>query len=118
MVAGFFAAQPAVVALGASLLAWVALFHFFDAIQAVCVFILRCYRVTVAPLLVYCVLLWGVGLGGGYLLAYEGLGAHGPTRTPVTFWAAGAGALALTALIFLLFMARALRRPGPQLPPA
>lgn len=118
VVAGFFAAQPAVVALGASLLAWVALFHFFDAIQAVCVFILRCYRVTVAPLLVYCVLLWGVGLGGGYLLAYEGLGAHGPTRTPVTFWAAGAGALALTALIFLLFMARALRRPGPQLPPA
>ena len=117
VVAGLYAAQPAVVALGASLLAWVALFHFFDAIQAVCVFILRCYRITVAPLLVYCILLWGIGLGGGYLLAYEGLAQHGPTRSPTTFWAAGAGALALTALIFLLLMARALRRPqAPQRP--
>ena len=35
---------------------------------------LRCYRVAVAPLAAYCVLLWGVGLAGGYALAYRGLG--------------------------------------------
>ena len=46
-----------------------------DAMQALCVFVLRCYRVAVAPLVAYCVLLWGVGLGGGYLLAYRGIGA-------------------------------------------
>ena len=117
-VAGFFAAQPAVVSLGSSLLAWVALYHFFDAIQAVCVFVLRCYRVTVAPLLIYCVLLWGVGLGGGYLLAYEGLSGLEATRTPNTFWAAGAGALALTAGFFLLLTWRELRRPVSARQPA
>jgi len=118
LLAGLYATQPAVIALAATLLAWVALFHFFDAIQALCVFVLRCYRITVAPLLVYCILLWGIGLGGGYLLAYEGLVDRGPTRDPATFWAAGAGALALTALIFLVFLARALRRPASLVRPA
>jgi len=80
--------------------------------------VLRCFRVTVAPLLVYCVLLWGIGLGGGYWLAYEGLAGRPPTQAPATFWAAGAGALALTAAIFLVFMARAVRRPAPAGRPA
>jgi MATE family multidrug resistance protein len=108
-----YAISPAVTSLAAALLAWVALFHLFDAVQAVCVFILRCYRVTVAPLLVYCVLLWGVGLGGGYVLAYEGLGALRPAPSPVTFWVAATAALAVTALIFLLFLWRAMRLPAP-----
>ena len=45
-----------------------------DATQALCVFVLRCYRVAVAPLVAYCVLLWGVGLAGGYALAYHRAG--------------------------------------------
>jgi MATE family multidrug resistance protein len=108
-----YAISPAVTSLAATLLAWVALFHLFDALQAVCVFILRCYRVTVAPLLVYCVLLWGIGLGGGYVLAYEGLGTLRPAPSPVTFWVAATAALAVTALIFLLFLRRAMRLPAP-----
>jgi hypothetical protein len=40
-------------------------------VQTLCVFVLRSYRITVAPLVVYCVLLWGLGLGGGYLVAYH-----------------------------------------------
>lgn len=108
-----YAISPAVTSLAATLLAWVALFHLFDAVQAVCVFILRCYRVTVAPLLVYCVLLWGVGLGGGYVLAYEGLGTLRPAPSPVTFWVAATAALAVTALIFLVFLWRAMRHPAP-----
>jgi len=117
-VAAFYAAQPDVVSLGASLLGWVALYHFFDAIQAVCVFVLRCYRVTVAPLLIYCILLWGIGLGGGYLLAYEGWSGLEATPTPDTFWAAGAGALALTAGFFLLLTWRELRQSAPARQPA
>ena len=117
-VAAFYAAQPDVVSLGASLLGWVALYHFFDAIQAVCVFVLRCYHVTVAPLLIYCILLWGIGLGGGYLLAYEGWSGLEATRTPDTFWAAGAGALALTAGFFLLLTWRELRQSAPARQPA
>jgi len=78
--------------------------------QAVCVFILRCYRVTVAPLLVYGVLLWGVGLGGGYVMAYAGLLNQSPAPTPVTFWVAATAALAVTALIFVWLLGRAMRR--------
>jgi multidrug resistance protein, MATE family len=115
--AGAYANNPAVISLAATLLAWVALFHLFDSVQAVCVFILRCYRVTVAPLLVYCVLLWGVGLGGGYMLAYEGLPNLGAIPTPVTFWAASTAALALTALVFTLFLWRAMHQPNAAHPP-
>ena len=54
--------------------AWLAVYHLGDAAQALCVFVLRCYRVAIAPLVAYCLLLWGVGLAGGYALAYQGLG--------------------------------------------
>jgi MATE family multidrug resistance protein len=79
------------------------------------VFLLRCYRVTLAPLLVYCVLLWGLGLAGGYVLSYQGFGSLGPLTTPATFWASSAVALALTALIFAWLLWRAVQqgRPAP-----
>eukprot|EP01034_Spumella_vulgaris_P001623 gene1623-2148_t len=38
------------VAISKSLLLVVALYHFADALQTLCVFVLRCYRVTLAPL--------------------------------------------------------------------
>jgi MATE family multidrug resistance protein len=111
--AAVYASNPAVVALAGALLAWVAVYHLADAVQALSVFILRCYRVTAAPLLVYCALLWGLGLGGGYLLAYRGVGALGPLATPMAFWVTSAVALALTALIFVAILWRAARR-APQ----
>ncbi|AEG93445.1 MATE family efflux transporter [Ramlibacter tataouinensis] len=105
--------NPPVVALAAGLLLWVAAYHAADAVQAVSVFILRSYGVAVSPLVVYCLLLWGVGLGGGYLLAYRGLGPLRPWASPAAFWAAGATALALTALAFTGLLWRAVRsRPG------
>lgn len=114
-IASIYAATPAVVAMASALLAWGAVFHVADAVQALCVFVLRCYRVTVAPLLVYCVLLWGVGLAGGYVLAYEGLGAMPATHSPQSFWVAGSAALMFTALVFVAILWRSVRR---GLPPA
>ena len=107
--------NPQVVALAGPLLLWVALYHLADATQGLCVFLLRSYGVAARPLLVYCVLLWGVGLGGGYLLAYEGLGPWPALREPAAFWSAGALALALTAAVFtaLLWRVVRLRRPAP-----
>lgn len=110
--ASAYATNSEVISLAVTLLVWVAIYHLFDAVQAVCVFVLRCYRITLAPLLVYCVLLWGVGLGGGYLLAYHGLSGTGSYPTPVTFWAASTGALAVTALIFLFILWRAMHQPN------
>jgi MATE family multidrug resistance protein len=108
--------NPPVVALAASLLIWAAVYHLADAMQAVCAFVLRSYGVAVAPMVGYGVLLWGVGLGGGYLLAYRGWGPVAPLREPAAFWMAGAFALGLTALLFTALLLRAVRqhRRPPQ----
>lgn len=108
--ASVYARSPEVVTLATALLAWVALYHLADSVQVVCVFFLRCFRVTLVPLLVYCLLLWGLGLSGGYLLAYQGLGNWRAMRTPTTFWASSAVALALTAFIFSLLLWLVVRR--------
>lgn len=92
--------NPPVVALAASLLPWVAVYHLFDAVQVVCVFLLRSFGIATATLLVYGLMLWGVGLGGGYLLAYQGLAGWTALNSPAAFWGAAAVALALTAAAF------------------
>jgi len=96
-IAGIYTGQPGVALLAARLLAWVALYHVADAAQTVAVFVLRCWRVTLALLVVYGVLLWGVGLAGGYLLAYHGLGPLAARHAPTAFWQGAAGALLLAA---------------------
>jgi MATE family multidrug resistance protein len=112
-IASVYASSPEVAALAATLLAWLAVYHLGDAAQALLVFVLRCYRVAVAPLLAYCVLLWGVGLSGGYLLAYRGIGPLPPQQSPAAFWQASACALALLAPILLAILWRAVRRARP-----
>jgi MATE family multidrug resistance protein len=108
-IAGTYTASAPVAALAATLMAWLALYHLGDVVQALCVFVLRCYRVTVAPLIGYCVLLWGVGLGGGYLLAYEGIGPWAAQRTPAAFWIAATAALGLLAIILPWILWRAVQ---------
>ncbi len=108
--AAFYAGgNAAVAAMSAGLLLWVAGYHLADALQAVCVFLLRSYGIAVASLVVYCVLLWGVGLGGGYVLAYRGLAGFAPMPQPSAFWSAGALALALTSFAFTLLLLRAVQ---------
>jgi len=114
--AGLYASSPEVVALAVPLLFWTAIYHLFDGLQALAIFVLRCWRITLAPFLIYAVLLWGLGLYGGFLLAYRGLGPWPALQTPAAFWMAGAAALALAALSFWLMIWQVLRRehrPGP-----
>jgi multidrug resistance protein, MATE family len=113
VIASLYSADPRVAAVAAGLLALVAAFHLGDATQALCVFVLRSYRVTVAPLVAYCVLLWGVGVVGGYRLAYRGLGPVAAQHTPAAFWTASSFALGLLALILPLILWRAVRRFRP-----
>jgi len=67
-IAALYTRDPAVRAGAATLLGLVAVYHLVDALQAVAINVLRGYKRTVVPMLVYTVALWGVGLGGGYLL--------------------------------------------------
>jgi multidrug resistance protein, MATE family len=113
-VAGFYSANPAVVSMAAALLIWVSIYHWFDAIQTICAFVLRSYRVTLLPLFIYSVMLWGVGLGGGYALAYTSSIWSAGMHTAQTFWVTGIAALAVVAGLFsMLFFRYVQCRPSP-----
>jgi multidrug resistance protein, MATE family len=106
IVAALFSTNTAVIAVASSLLMWVAVYHWFDAIQTVCAFVLRCYRVTLLPLLIYGVVLWGLGLGGGYKLAYtDGLWGAA-LQSAQAFWIAAVAALSLVGILFAVLFFR------------
>jgi MATE family multidrug resistance protein len=110
-IATVYTQQTGVALLAARLLGWVALYHAADAAQTVAVFVLRCWRVTLAPLAVYCTLLWGVGLAGGYVLAYHGMGPLAAAQqSPAAFWQAATGALLLAAVAMGVMLHWASRR--------
>ena len=97
---------PEVTAIAVGLLAWVSLYHLADATQTVSIFVLRSYRITFAPLIVYCSLLWGLGLWGGFQLAYRGLGSIAAIHSPIAFWMCAAAALLLAAACFVALLYR------------
>jgi len=99
------------VAAALPLLAWVALFHTADAAQAVAAFVLRGYRIATVPMLIFAGALWGVGLGGGTLLAFDVLGGVPTTLQGAPgYWAAATAGNVVAALAMAAFLARVLRR--------
>ena len=109
LIVAFYTQDPAVAALTAGLVTWVAAYHLADCIQCYCIFVLRALRVTLAPLLTYSTMLWGVGLGGGYLLAYLWQWPAAWLGTPTPFWATSFAALAVTAIVFAIMLHHHLR---------
>ena len=101
---------PEVAAIAVGLLAWVSLYHLADATQTVSIFVLRSYRITFAPLVVYCGLLWGMGLWGGFQLAYKGLGSIGALHSPIAFWMCAASSLVLAAVCFVALLQQVTRK--------
>ncbi|WP_309680969.1 MATE family efflux transporter [Polaromonas sp.] len=110
MLAGWYSGSPEIVALASSLLLWVAFYHLADATQALCAFLLRCYRITLLPLVLYGVLLWGLGLYGGYTLAYQGFAARAATQSASSFWLASTVAIALVAACLLALLGYTVRQ--------
>jgi MATE family multidrug resistance protein len=97
--------NPAVLAAALPLVAWLALFHVADAAQTLAAYLLRAYKVVTLPTLIYVGALWGVGLGGGYQLAFNVPGSvpAGLVGAPGFWFAATAGlVLAATALVALM----------------
>jgi len=109
-VASLYSSNPAIITIAVSLLGWVAFYHLADSAQAVCAFLLRSYGVTVAPLLLYGVLLWGLGLYGGYQLTYQGIAGFAARPEPASFWTVSTVALGLVALGFLGLLWRAVNQ--------
>ena len=109
-ISSYYSNNPVIVSAASSLLIWVAAYHLADSIQAVCAFLLRCYGVTLAPLMIYSILLWGFGLYGGYKLAYDGLLGAAAMPSPDTFWLASSLALGLVAVCFLVLLRHVVRK--------
>jgi MATE family multidrug resistance protein len=103
VIAGLYTSNPQVHAVAATLLAFVALYHLFDATSAIAVSALRGYKITFVPMLSNIVALWGLGLGGGYALAFGHAGR--PALGAPGFWIGGlAGMVAGCAIITLYFL--------------
>lgn len=114
-IATFYTSDPEVMQLAGALLGFVAVYHVFDAIQAVAVNVLRGYKRAVVPMVIYAVALWGVGLGGGYAigltavdLSWLGIvtpwGARG-------FWLAAIASLVLAGSMVTLYFLHVSRHP-------
>jgi MATE family multidrug resistance protein len=121
-IVGLYTRDAAVVAAALPLLAWVAVFHIADAAQAIAGFVLRAYRIAVVPLVIYALAIWGVGLGGGYTVAFD-LTGHTPDalKGAVGMWSAATAGLVVAGVGmcgFLAWMIRSRRKPASPAVPA
>lgn len=110
--------DAAILAAALPLVAWAAVFHVADAAQTVAAFVLRAYKITAVPVLIYVAALWGVGLGGGYALAFDLTGTvPAALQGAPGFWMASTAGLVLAGVLLTAFLAWVLRQqraPAPH----
>jgi multidrug resistance protein, MATE family len=83
----------------------VVFYHVFDSLQVTTAFVLRAYKVAVVPTVIYAVALWGVGLGGGYLLGFDVVGAIPLGLTGARgFWFANMASLAIAGSGLFIYL--------------
>jgi multidrug resistance protein, MATE family len=116
-----YTADEVIVAAALPLLAWVALFHFVDAMQIAAAFTLRAWHIATVPLLIYAASIWGVGIGGGYALAFDVFGnVPAALQGARGFWVASTAGLAAAAVGLVVLLLWVLRRTAREAsaPPA
>lgn len=94
--------DPQVQAVAASLIIYIAIYQFFDALQTIAGHALRAYRVTFVPMLIQTFCFWGIGLLGGAWLCYRGTAPFGVAG----FWIAAALGLVVAAALLLPLLFR------------
>jgi len=110
-IAHAYTSNAAVASAAAALIAIVAVYHIFDAIQISTAFVLRSYQLTVVPTLIYALALWGVGLGGGYWLGFNVPGSLPAKLTGAAgFWIANTVSLGVAGIGLLLYCRVVVRR--------
>lgn len=97
--------DPSVRAVALGLIAYVAIYQFFDALQTVAGHALRAYRVTFVPMLVQTLCFWGVGLLGGAWLCYR----WQPPLGVAGFWLAAVAGIVLAAAMLLPLLRKAIQ---------
>ena len=114
-IASLYTQSPEVIELAATMLLWLMIYHIADAVQVFAVFALRCYNITVLPLITYAILLWGLGLAGGYTVAYGvdidlSQWSWLAQQSPIAFWQTASLALYITTGVLLPILWRASHR--------
>jgi MATE family multidrug resistance protein len=110
-IVSLYTSDEIIVAAALPLLAWVALFHFVDAMQIVAAFTLRAWHIATVPLLIYAASIWGVGIGGGYALAFDVFGnVPAALQGARGFWVASTAGLAVAAIGLTWLLLWVLRR--------
>jgi MATE family multidrug resistance protein len=106
-IATLYTNDAAVAVAASSLVAIVSGYHLADALQGVAVNVLRGYKKTVVPMIVYAIALWGVGLAGGYVLGFTQVGVPGlDAVTPLGargFWIAATASVALVGALMTAY---------------
>jgi MATE family multidrug resistance protein len=97
--------DPAVQAVALALIGYVALYQVFDAVQTIAAHALRGYKITFVPMLVHVFCFWGVGLFGGWWLAFHARQAMGAAG----FWLASLLGLTLASILLGYLLRRAVR---------
>ncbi|MBA4177817.1 MAG: MATE family efflux transporter [Leptothrix sp. (in: Bacteria)] len=111
--------DAAVLAAALPLVAWLVLFHVADAVQTIAAFVLRAYKIVTLPVLIYVAALWGVGLVGGYQLAFDVPGAvPASLQGAPGYWFAATCGLVLAGVALCALMVWALRHQGRHGEPA
>jgi MATE family multidrug resistance protein len=107
----FYSSDPRVLAIGATLIVFSAIYQLVDAAQTVASGALRGYKLTTIPMLIHAVSFWGVGLGLGSILGLTNwpipyltlpMGVYG-------FWIALVISLSAAALLLVSYLAKASR---------
>ena len=100
-----------IIAAATPLFVFIGFYQVFDAVQVSAAFILRAYRVALVPTIIYAVALWGVGLGGGYVLGFDTVGGVPPTLQGATgFWFGNSASIAVVAFGLMWYLRRVQHR--------
>lgn len=100
-----------VIAAATPLFVFIGFYQVFDAVQVSAAFILRAYRIALVPTIIYALALWGVGLGGGYLLGFNTAGGVPQGLQGATgFWFGNSASIVVVAIGLMWYLRRVQRR--------
>jgi MATE family multidrug resistance protein len=97
--------DPVIYSAAIPLFVYIAFYQLFDGIQVTTAFVLRAYKIAIIPTLIYAIALWGVGLGGGYLIGLDPFNIMpNALKGASGFWFANSASLAIVAVLLLGYL--------------
>ncbi len=107
---GAYTPDAQVAAAAMPLFFFISFYQLFDSFQVGTAFVLRAYKVALIPTLMYALALWGVGLGGGYLLGFNILGGTPEfLQGAAGFWLGNSLSLAIVGAALAWYLRRVQR---------